>query len=89
MRAWSLMNCVFSPILVVLMMYLGAIGAWGMHFQSIQTRVAFGCEDSRFVFDSLLISISSCRYWSRKCNGGSKDSWRAREFSGSLAATLW
>jgi len=84
MRAWSSMNCVCSPILVVLITYLGAIGAWGMHLSGIQAWAAFGCEDSTSVFGSLLTSISSCRNWSRRCRGGSKDGRRAREFLGSF-----
>jgi hypothetical protein len=76
------------PILVVLIMYHGATKAWGMHFPGIQIWASFGCEDSTSLFVHFLPSVSYSRYSSLRCSGGSKDDRRAREFSGSFAATL-
>jgi len=82
------MKCVCSTILVDFMTYLGSIGAWGMHFPGIHTRASFGCDDSASMCVPLLPSISYCRYWSRRCGGGSKGVQWACEFSGLLFFAL-
>jgi hypothetical protein len=68
--------------------YFSVVGSCGMHLPSTQFRDAFGCDDSTSISILFLGLCSSCRRFSLRCGGGSKECHRALNPSLSFAATF-